>query len=338
MSKQIRILVVTNPSSPATDYYRTVGPYSNMSRAYPTVIRYQHEMPEYLKWHHIYDNDVIIFQRPNGKQLGGFIAEAWRANKKIILDFDDLLHEVTDANPASTWFNRPDVKKSIEEVFQYASHVTVSTPYLKAYYSKFVNEDKITIIPNCYIAADGAFTPIRQSQKPYRMLWRGSATHITDLYTIEKPLKEAIENDAFAWSFIGMEKWIFPWLPRDRVSWVSWLPMFSFFNLIRENQPDWGVFPLEINNFNRSKSNNFAMELLKNGAAVIAQGGLPEFEIPGVITYNTPEELSDIFQKISTGEISKEQHVIAGREWMSENREINKFHPLRLEVIQNVLR
>ena len=43
--------------------------------------------------------------------------------KKIILDHDDLLHEVSQANPSSQHFNKPQVKESVEKAFQYANWV-----------------------------------------------------------------------------------------------------------------------------------------------------------------------------------------------------------------------
>lgn len=95
-------LIVANPTSAATDYYRTTGPFVRLSQANPKV-KLQIEYPQNVKWHHMFAADVLLFQRPNGDDILTLIAEAKRMGKKIVLDIDDLLHGLTDANPCLAW-------------------------------------------------------------------------------------------------------------------------------------------------------------------------------------------------------------------------------------------
>ena len=85
----MNVLIVANPTSAATDYYRTTGPFVRLSQSNPKV-KLQIEYPQNVKWHHMYTADVLLFQRPNGDDILTLIAEAKRMGKKIVLDIDDL--------------------------------------------------------------------------------------------------------------------------------------------------------------------------------------------------------------------------------------------------------
>ena len=100
----MKVLIVANPTSAATDYYRTTGPFTRLSQRNPNISLII-EYPQNVKWHHMFAADVLLFQRPNGDDILTLIAEAKRMGKKIVLDIDDLLHGLTDANPASRHFN-----------------------------------------------------------------------------------------------------------------------------------------------------------------------------------------------------------------------------------------
>jgi hypothetical protein len=97
----MRLGIVTNLTSPTTDYYRSVNPFMRL-RSQMVNLHIIYLNPETVKWYDFYDVDVILFQRPNGDGMLSMVAEANKMGKKIILDHDDLLHEVNAANPASS--------------------------------------------------------------------------------------------------------------------------------------------------------------------------------------------------------------------------------------------
>jgi hypothetical protein len=330
----IKLLIISNPQSPATDYYRTVGVFTRLRDDYPGQIELSIKSPEQLLWFDLYNCDIVIAQRPNGGQLIGYLQEAKAMGKKIIIDVDDLLHGIPQSNPAAKHFNQPDIQASIDKAFSIADHVIVSTNTLKDYYQKQA-QGKITVIQNAYDAKQTPLQPITQQSSPARMLWRGSLTHLTDLHTIKDQINNLIKNKAFETVFVGLP----PWAAYDfneRARFIEWQTFFSYFRLLRESRPDYGFFPLEITHFNWAKSNIFAIEMLWAGAVPIVPKGFPEFNIPGVLQYEDDRDFGRIIDRIASGKVNKVAQVNEAREWMIKNLSITQLNEYRLEIVNSL--
>jgi len=66
----IKILVVTNPSSAATDFYRSTGPFKYIENVTGGVVRIELSDPDGLTWGRLFTNDIIFFSRPNETRIG----------------------------------------------------------------------------------------------------------------------------------------------------------------------------------------------------------------------------------------------------------------------------
>lgn len=329
----MNVLIVANPTSAATDYYRTTGPFVRLSQANPKV-KLQIEYPQNVKWHHMYTADVLLFQRPNGDDILTLIAEAKRMGKKIVLDIDDLLHGLTDANPASRHFNAPNILESMDKALTLGDHLIVSTPFLMDYYTPKCN-CPITVVPNCPDLQSTPFIEVQEQHAPLRVFWRGSTTHLQDLYTIEKVWNIMGTDKNYSLMFIGIEKFMLPWYQGNAV-FVPWQTLFQLFEGMGNSGIDWGIYPLTIDDFNRSKSNIFAMEMLCAGAPILAPEGLSEWEHPGVLRYKNPMHLQVLLSDIRTGKINKIKEVEAGRQWIAEHRDLNKHNETRNSILNNL--
>ena len=333
----MRLGIYTNLASPTTDYYRSVNPFSKLRAVIPININYLN--PDTVKWYDFFDCDVVIFQRPNGEHLLGMIAEAKKMGKKVILDHDDLLHEVSYANPSSKHFNNIKVKESVEKAFQYADHVITSTPHLKEFYKQFYDENKITVIPN---AVDFTVTPFVDVKRDKlidakkRIMWRGSMTHIADLGTINQTWYYLIKQDNVELAFVGLPDWLCKTLYPNTIH-VPWNnSLFQYFEMIKNSNPHYGIFPLTNDNFNQSKSNNFAMEMLVAGAIPYAPSYIREFNITGVRLFDDCENL----RKRLKEDLNKDDQYFvdleAGRDWIKRERDLLKVNQLRLNVLNSL--
>ena len=334
----MRIGIVVNLSSPTTDYYRTVNPFIRLRESYPKFI-VKMINPDTVKWYDFYDVDVVIFQRANGNDILGMINEVKRMGKKIILDHDDLLHEVSQANPSSQHFNKPQVKESVEKAFQYANWVTVSTPFLKEFYSQFFPKDKITVIPN---AIDFQVTPMQPVKRDKlidakkRLIWRGSQTHLEDLNTVKNFWEQMQKNDKVEVGMVGLPDWMGRTLYPNSII-VPWNnSLFQYFEMLKNSKPHYGVFPLTIDNFNQAKSNNFAMEMLVTGCISYAPKKIEEFNIPGVRTYLNEVDLIHQFTNALNKDDMYFVDLEAGRKWLQEERNLLKVNELRLNVMESI--
>jgi len=334
----MRLGIVVNLTSPTTDYYRSVNPFMRLrSQMANLTIKYLN--PETVKWYDFYDVDVLIFQRPNGDGMLSMIAEARKMGKKIILDHDDLLHEVNLANPASEHFGKTKVKESVEKAFKYADYIIVSTPYLKEFYKQFFDESKICVIPN---AIDFQVTPLapvgkdKLDTKLKRIIWRGSMTHIEDLKTIDNFWLNISKRKDVEVAFIGIPEWLGKTLyPNIKV--LPWNnSLFQYFELMKNSAPHYGVFPLTVDNFNQAKSNNFAMEMLVAGCISYAPEAIKEFCIPSVRTYKDEEDLSNKFTNALDKDDAYFADLKAGREWLVKQRDLLKVNMLRESVLKTI--
>ena len=334
----MRLGIVTNLTSPTTDYYRSVNPFMRL-RSQMVNLHITYLNPETVKWYDFYDVDVILFQRPNGDGMLSMIAEAKKMGKKIILDHDDLLHEVNAANPASQHFGKPQVKESVEKAFKYADYTIVSTPFLKEFYKQFFEESKIMVIPN---AIDFHVTPLcpvspdKLEAKIKRVLWRGSMTHIEDLKTVDTFWHYVSERKDTEVAFIGIPEWLGKTLyPNVKV--IPWNnSLFQYFELIKNSAAHYAVFPLTNDNFNQSKSNNFAMEMLVTGCVPYAPKEITEFNVPGVRLYEGSDDLYYQFEKALAKDGDYFNHLQAGRKWLLTERNLLAVNNKRKQVLKGI--
>jgi hypothetical protein len=247
------------------------------------------------------------------------------------------LHHIPDSNPAQGHFEKQDVKQSINEALKLADHLFVSTPPLKEFYSQLIPAEKITVVRNGWNPEHHPLTPILPQRTPARMIFRGSTTHLSDLHTIKSELKIMAKDPAFAFVMVGLEKWMLPDLQDTNIQFIKWQTLFTYFQLMRESQPDYGIFPLTDDDFNRCKSNIFALECLRVGALPIVPAGFPEWDIiPGLLRYKNNYQFQGILSKIKAGKIDKVALIEQGRAYISEHLTVQKLNEKRLEVIKSL--
>jgi len=333
----IRIGIVTNLSSPTTDYYRSVNPFIKLRREIPMEITFLN--PDTVKWYDFYNVDVVLFQRPNGDHILGMISEAKKMGKKVILDHDDLLHEVNPANPSSQHFSKEVVKKSVERAFIYADHVITSTPYLKDFYKQHYDENKITVIPNAIDLETTPFVAVKRDKaidKKKRIMWRGSMTHIEDLQTVDLFWKWLMAKETVEVAFVGLPDWLGKTLYPKAIH-VPWNnSLFQYFEMMKNSNPHYGIFPLTNDNFNQSKSNNFAMEMLVAGAIPYAPRYIKEFNIYGVRLFNDQDDLKQMIQSDLEKDNLYFVDLEAGRDWIKRERDLIKVNQMRLNVLNTI--
>ena len=330
----MKLLIISNPASPGTDYYRTVGPFTRLAKDRPDVLTLDVKSPDAVLWFDIYQADAVLFQRPNGNQLLGYIQEAKRMGKKILFDIDDLLHAIPDSNPAAHHFEK--VRDTITTALDYCDHLFVSTPTLLRYYSNYLPPQKITMVRNAWNPDDHPMQEVEAVTKPIRMLWRGSATHMADLHTIKAALRIMLKDPAFTTVFCGLPTWMAFDIPKENAQFVEWQTLFNYFKLMRESKPHYGFFPLVHDEFNLCKSNIFALECLWAGALPIVPAGFPEFDIPGLLTYKSQSDFGEILNEIKAGKVDRAKRIADARAWVEKNLHLCTVNAARLNVLENL--
>jgi len=333
----IKICVVTNPTSPTTDYYRSVAPLFYLSKITGGDIQIVCTKPSDADWHTFFTSDIVFFSRPNGSALLDIIQEVKKMGKRTWCDYDDLLGELSDYNPAKVHFGREEIIKSVEQIISFADLVTVSTPYLKSKYDEYAQKETV-VLKNAYDNFHTRFAPIKPQGDPIKLFWRGSMTHLGDIATVKESIDRLIESPKWRVKFFGLHEWALkPFFP-DGYELAGWENrLFTYFDGFKAQKPDWFIYPLVDDSFNQSKSNISAIEAITAGAGVLAPSGFPEFVAPGIINYEDEAHLNELLDKIERKEIDKGETVREGQQWLREFVTVEKENEKRLKLIAGLM-
>jgi hypothetical protein len=332
--RKLKIALYVNPSSPATDYYRTTGPFTRLAeKGWCELILLTPDSA----WWNMYQADVVVFQRANGTAALETIQEAKKQSKQVWIDHDDDLLNVNPENPASERFGNPQVKQSVLDCLALADALTVSTPPLLDLYAPHFKGGVAAIVRN---AVDLQVTPmseVKTYESITNIVWRGSMSHLADLETIRpfwKWVEVGTRTKKYEVIMIGLLDAITKtYFPKFRC--LPWHPSpFSYFQHLPKMGAHIGVFPLTLDSFNLAKSNIFALEMLTAGIMPFAPKGFPEFDHPGVALYN---DGADLIKKVNLlDRLTVAETVRQGQEWISENRTLEKANLIRAAIIERL--
>ena len=338
----MKIGILSNAASPATDTLRTIHPFSLLG--HETIII----DPNNPKWYDLLACDILVASRPNGTVIHGLLSEFKRTKrgKKIIVDMDDNLHELDPSNPSFPHFNRPDVKESVIACMNLADHIIFSTEALQDYYCSFElatkdRPERKPLVSNIssvvHNAIDFNITPMtepRPVNKPVRVLWRGSEHHKKDLETIRPFWDWILKEPGYEVLFMGLPPHdVYTYFPGAKC--VTWNPSpFAYWEKLAALKADVGIFPLGKTLFNYGKSDIFAQEMTRCAVLPIVPKGFPEFEHPGVILYDDVSHLIKIVKSLQhRGEYG---HIENGQAWLKKHRSLDVVNVARAEIIDGL--
>lgn len=194
----------------------------------------------------------------------------------ILYEIDDLLFDIPESNFASSYYK--ENKPYVEEMLSMVDGITVSTSFLMKKYLKY--NKNISIVPNrlgkCLWGEIKDYAP--HSTGKLKIVYPGSQNHFSIKGMTEeggdfgKTLINYIhgtKKDRFEWIFVGG-------IPEDfkndnQVTYYEWIDYMSYPRFLKNLNVDIGIAPLEINDFNKAKSNLKMLEYVACG-------------IPGVYT------------------------------------------------------
>lgn len=270
--------------------------------------------------------DAAFFWLPRTEAEHKLIAEYARAKVPVFLDFDDNIFELPEALEASKFFT-PIVCKEILKSISLASLVTVSTPELKKQLQ--FTKAKIEVIPNAF--DNELFTHPSRGKRNKIVLWRGASGHNKDLQTvIEELVFMAKTHPDWKFVFAGEPPECVEKIPESQVIRLSFTAINDYMRQCSELNPAIVIVPLHNNPHNQVKSNCSYIEATYFGAVTIAPP-LPEFKMPGVVTYTGTEEfltkLDWMMQRVGS-----EKLVGYARAFINERLSVGHISKLRAHL------
>lgn len=315
----------------AVSFYRSIGTMQYLPRLNKNI---KIVVPKTIDWTELLTVDLFYMQRPNNSEHDLKAFEIARElGIPIWVDYDDLLHEIPKYNPSYGMYSDPQRKKNMEYFIEKSDIVTVSTPEIKNYYSKF--NPNIVVIPNAY---NDFHFPLQKITDQYNVItWRGSGTHRDDLRFILGEM-ERISNDNPEWEWIflgGSDIWYIKEKIRTHQHFQE-CDLITYLRFIQKVRAAVQINPLLNNAFNRGKSNISYFEATYAGSVLIAPD-LPEFkDLPGCLIYdnNDPVAFGNKLEKAMRNGEYRMKNYKKSFDHIQNNMILSKINQKRIDLIE----
>jgi len=262
-----KILVLAPTPSDATSFWRAFGPFSQIKDP-----RFQIDFNymDQIDWAVQAPHDIVFAQRFFTRQHQNVLEFAKSFNKKIWLDYDDLVTALPRSNPAYKTYENDESKQALGKILRLADVITVSTEDIKEHF-KALTQAPIKVVPNAWPDHLLPFNP-KPFKKHKRIFWRGGPTHFEDLWNIKEELKQlASDLPDYQFLFVGHMPYFIPEvIPKEQVGYIDNLGIVKFYNVLRAMEADLAIVPLNDSPFNRCKSAIGWLEATFAGAATVA--------------------------------------------------------------------
>ncbi|WJY16663.1 glycosyltransferase [Pectobacteriaceae bacterium CE90] len=231
------------------------------------------------------DPDVIILQGVTGEKIPQLMQHYRKYNRaKVVLEYDDYLPNIPVANHARHSISQ-DVIRRIRRAIEQADWLVVSTPELAKEYEPFHSDIRVALnrlSPELW----ENLASYRRVSKKARVGWAGGSSHAGDLALIKGVVK-ALENEV-EWVFMGMK-------PSDvACEFHMGVPIEFYPEKLASLNLDLAIVPLEINQFNRCKSNLRLLEMGACGVPVICTDIEPyRCDLPVTLVNNRFKDWAD---------------------------------------------
>lgn len=339
--RKMKTLIVNCPNtSDPTSFYRGIGPLSSMRRERPGKLNLAF-LKDY-NWSSLCLGDGLFLQRPYTGDHKTIIQMAKRQGLPVWVDYDDDLFSVPTDNPSYRIYGDDDTQKTIASCIALADVISVSTEALKEKLERLFKEILKRTSYDIRVVPNGLMTNIVREKPNFGprnplVFWRGSSTHHRDVMTVSKEIiKVHNEFKEYTWHFIGDRLWFLTdYMKHDETLVSDPLDTIEYFDHIRKISPKVIIVPLLESSFNRSKSNIAWIEGTYAGALTIAPKQLPEFDRPGVLRYESPEEFENILRQVLLGAFDNSPAVQQSWKYIEENLLIEKVNEGRWSIVED---
>jgi hypothetical protein len=330
------LLVCLPQPKDVTAFYRATGPFGELLNRPDNNIQLNFAAEVFDSV--VYLARATFLQRPyNDDQYQ--IAKMTKANRRPLwVDYDDDLLDIPNDNPVYEQYANPKIRKNIAEIVAMADIISVTTQALKDKLSLGPMKGKdIRVVPNALDYHRFNLTP-KPKREPL-IFWRGSTTHHKDVVSVAKQMVDNYrEFPGFVWTFLGDTLWhvtdIMRGIDPKRCLTYKPIPTIEYMEKIVEMAPKVFMAPLQNHVFNRAKSNIAFLEAAYAGSLCIAPK-FQEWDVPGCVTYQTPEEFGSLLSEILRGRHDDKAQVASN--WVRENRSLSKVNELRIKIINDLI-
>tara|TARA_R110000744_G_C19334526_1_gene558903 strand:- start:433 stop:1686 length:1254 start_codon:yes stop_codon:yes gene_type:complete len=266
---------------------------------------------------------------------------------KIIYEVDDVVFKevIPDYNKFKFAFDTEEIRQNCVDIINLVDEVTVTCDFMKRLYQEKTGQQNITVIPN--FIPNGwmgqLFNPkeiersYEKNKRKPRILYTGSGAHYDvdnktggkdDLSEVRDFIRNTV--DKYQWIFVGaFPPQLADLVGQRKIEFYNWQTLLRYPYFINSLRAQLMVAPLQVNDFNRAKSDIKFIEGCILGIPCLCQN---------MDTYNTaPDQL-----KFSSVE-EFEQKIERILNYKKKNKYFQNVHKLRqigekriLELDENI--
>ena len=227
---------------------------------------------------------------------------------KIIYEVDDVVFKevIPDYNKFKFAFDTEEVRQNCVDIINLVDEVTVTCEFMKRLYVEKTGQKKITVIPNFVPnfwlghlydprKVERAFK--KNKQRP-RILYTGSGAHYDvdnktggkdDMSHIRDFIRKTVKK--YQWVFVGaFPPQLVDLVQQREIEFYPWETLIRYPYLIASLNAQLMVAPLQVNDFNRAKSDIKFIESCTLGIPCLCQDMETYNSAPDSLKFSTVEE------------------------------------------------
>ena len=263
--------------------------------------------------------EFVKFLREVSNQLKAQTGKGFR----IIYEVDDIVlpsQDIPDYNVCKSAFEGDAVLNTVRKIMPFVDEMTVVSEHMRQHYKKYLNFDKITVIPNYapknwfeknYNREEVINRYKKHKSKP-RVLYAGSGTHFDVAnkvsqnddfgHVVDAIIQDILVHKKYQWVFFGALPLKLRQFVNNGIEFHDWCPINEYTEKLKSLNVNISIAPLQKNNFSRAKANIKLTEAGIQGIPCIAQN-LEAYNFNGwEYLFDSSEELFQQLEKVLSSE------------------------------------
>ena len=262
----------------------------------------------------------VKVQRQASSQQKEFIKFLKRVQQdhdfKIIYEVDDVVFRecIPDYNKFKFAFDTEEVRSNCIDIINMVDEVTVTCDFMRRLYQEKTGQEKITVIPNFVPNSwmGQLFNP-RKIERAYdnnkrkpRILYTGSGAHYDvdnkvggrdDMFQVRDFIRKTV--DKYQWIFVGaFPPQLHDLVNQRKIEFYPWQPLLRYPYFIAGLDAQLMVAPLQVNDFNKAKSDIKFIEACVLGIPCLCQDMETYHGAPANLRFSTIEEFEEKIERI----------------------------------------
>jgi len=235
---------------------------------------------------------------------------------KLMYEVDDVVFKevIPDYNKFKFAFDTEEIRENCIEIINLVDEVTVTCDFMRRLYQEKTDQKNITVIPN--FIPNGwmgqLFNP-RDIERNYeankrkpRILYTGSGAHYDvenktggkdDMYEVRDFIRKTV--DKYQWIFVGaFPPQLADLVEQQKIEFYQWQTLLKYPYFVSSLRAQLMVAPLQVNDFNRAKSDIKYIEGCILGIPCLCQDMDTYAAAPDNLKFSSVEEFEDKINRI----------------------------------------